>query len=169
MKIFEKNKSNGLLALAAQQAPQSTPAASQPVTAPASAPVAFGGSGIRQMGFKNVSDGKKVTGFQVPVCNSYYRGTYLALTEYFEVTVDGEKFAKDKITCTIGSETLTQDKLAGSKIHWPFMEPIILNVNKPGGLKPGLHQVSVEYPQWISYMPTPRSVRKFSAKLAITI
>jgi hypothetical protein len=125
--------------------------------------------GIIQMGFKNVSDGKKVTGFQVPVVNTYYRGTYVALTESFDVTVNGEKFPRESITCTFGDTTLTQDQLAGSKVRWAYTEPVILTVNKPGGLKPGLYTVEVEYPQRISYMPNPRSVRKMTAKLAIAI
>jgi hypothetical protein len=125
--------------------------------------------GIIQMGFKNVSDGKKITGFQVPVVNTYYRGTYVALTESFDVTVNGEKFPRESITCTFGDTTLTQDQLAGSKVRWAYTEPVILTVSKPGGLKPGLYTVEVEYPQRISYMPNPRAVRKFTAKLAISI
>ncbi|MBN1158791.1 MAG: hypothetical protein JXA61_05375, partial [Bacteroidales bacterium] len=67
--------------------------------------------GILQLGFKNVFKGKEPTGFQVPLVNEYYRGTRVSLTEGFDVTVDGETFPRDKVTCTFGTTTLTQDQL----------------------------------------------------------
>ena len=62
--------------------------------------------GILQTGFKNVKQGNRITGFQVPVVNSYYRGTCITLTEGFDVTVDGETYPRDQVTCTFGSITL---------------------------------------------------------------
>jgi hypothetical protein len=164
-------KSNGLLAMAAQTppAPQTAQAAPAAPAAPAATPAGLFGTGLRQSGFCNVFENGKATGFQVAVVNSYYRGTYASLTEYFDVTVDGEKFPRESITCTFEGTTITQDKLDGSKLRWPYTEPCILTVSKPGGLKPGLHEVTVEYPQRISYMPNPRSVRKLTAKLAIGV
>ena len=123
--------------------------------------------GILQTGFKNVKRGNRITGFQVPLVNSYYRGTYLSLTDGFDVTVDGETFPRDQVTCTFGSLTITQDELEGSMERWQFLEPAILTVNKAGGLKPGLHEVKVVVPQRISYMPTIPVVRTFEAKLAV--
>jgi hypothetical protein len=85
------------------------------------------------------------------------------------VTVDDEKFAREDITCTFDGTTITQDQLDGSKLRWPYTKPCILTVKKPGGLAPGLHIVTVEYPQRISYMPNPRSIRRFSAKVCIAV
>ena len=123
--------------------------------------------GILQTGFKNVKQGNRITGFQVPLVNSYYRGTYVSITEGFDVTVDGETFPRDQVTCTFGSVTLAQDELEGSRERWQFLEPVILTVKKAGGIKPGLHEVKVVVPQRISYMPTIPSVRTFEAKLAV--
>ena len=123
--------------------------------------------GILQTGFKNVFRGNTATGFQVPVVNSYYRGIYVSLIEGFDVTIDGETFPRDQVTCTFGSTTLSQDELEGSMERWQFNEPVILTVNKPGGLTPGLHDVQVVAPQRISYMPTIPTLRSFEAKLAI--
>jgi hypothetical protein len=124
--------------------------------------------GILQTGFKNVKQGNRITGFQVPVVNSYYRGTYISLTEGFDVTVDGEAFPRDKVTCTFGSTTLTQDKLNGNKGRWQFLEPVILTISKEGGLKPGFHEIKVVYMQRISYMPSAmQKAKNFEAKLAI--
>ena len=106
--------------------------------------------GILQLGFKNVKQGNQITGFQVPLVNSYYRGTYVSLTEGFDVTVDGETFPRDKVTCNFGSTTLKQDQLEGSKERWQYLEPVILTVSKPGGLKPGLHDINISYEEMVN-------------------
>jgi len=123
--------------------------------------------GILQFGFKNVFGGNTATGFQVKVVNSYYRGTYISLTEGFDVTVDGETFPREQVTCTFGELTLSHDELEGSKERWQYLEPVTLTVSKPGGLKPGIHEVKVDIPQRISYMPTIPAMRLFTANIAI--
>ena len=56
----------------------------------------------------------------------------------FEVTVDGEKFPKDRVTVTIGGKTYTQEDMTKiGNVQWPNYEAAILTVTKPGGLKPG--------------------------------
>jgi hypothetical protein len=135
----------------------------------ASGPAGFFGIGIRQTGFKNIVENGSVTGFQVQVVNGYYRGTYAALYDYFDVTVDGEKFPRESITCTFETGTITQDKLYGSKLRWPYTEPCILTVKNPGGLAPGFHNVTVDFLQRISYMPIPRQITTFSAKLVMVV
>ena len=130
--------------------------------------------GILQLGFKNTFKGNQATGFQVPVLNEYYRGTRVSLTEGFDVTVDGETFPREQVTCTFGTTTLTQDQLdSNSDLIWQYLEPVILNVSKPGGLAPGLHEVKVSFGQRISYMPPALNLeagtRTYTAKLAVAI
>lgn len=127
---------------------------------------------ILQLGFKNVFKGNQATGFQVPVVNEYYRGTAVSLTEGFDVTVDGETFPREQVTCTFGNTTLAQDQLdSSSDIFWQYLEPVILTVNKPGGLTPGLHEIKVSFGQRISYMPPALNmeagIRTYTAELAI--
>ena len=123
--------------------------------------------GILQLGFKNVFRSNTATGFQVKVVNNYYRGTYISLTEGFDVTVDGESFPRDLVSCTFGDQALSQDELEGNRGRWQFMEPVTLTVTKPGGLKPGIHEVKVDIPQRISYMPIIPVMRSFTANIAI--
>ena len=125
--------------------------------------------GILQFGFKNVFRGNTAIGFQVKVINNYYRGTYISLTEGFDVTVDGVTFPRDQVACTFGELTLSQNELEGSRERWQFMEPVTLTVNKPGGLKPGIHEVHVDIPQRISYMPVIPVIRSFTAKVALVM
>jgi hypothetical protein len=102
---------------------------------------------IQTRGFMNV-DG----GFQVTVRCPYYRGIWASLLEGAELTVDGETFAD--VHWTLGGKTYTIDELAESvDLRWPFEEPAILTVDKPGGLEAGLHDVEVAIAWRWSYIP----------------
>ena len=76
---------------------------------------------------------------------------------------------RDKVTCTFETATITQDKLDDSKLRWPYLEPCILTVSRHGGLAPGFHNVEVEFLQRISYMPIPRQITTFKAKLVMVV
>lgn len=130
-----------------------------------SQPVQFN---ILDRGFKNVVQNGQVTGFQLEVLSGYYRGVYLTLVEGFEVTVDGESFKRDQVKCTFGSRTYSQDELENlADARWQWDEPAILNVSKPGGLKPGMHDVQVVVKIRVSYMPVQPSVYTFKAMVPL--
>ena len=119
-------------------------------------------------GFKNVTQNGQATGFQLALLSGYYRGVYLTLVESFEVTVDGEVFRRDQIRCTFGNRTYTQDELEKmSDARWQYSEPAILTVSKPGGLKPGMHDVQVVVKIRVSYMPVQPSVYTFQARMPL--
>jgi Domain of unknown function (DUF6379) len=104
---------------------------------------------IQTKGFRNV-DG----GFQVAVRCPYYRGIWASLIEGAELTVDGETFGRDSIRWTLRGETSTTAELAEkADTRWPFEEPAILTVDRPGGLEPGLHDVEVAVTWRWSYIP----------------
>jgi hypothetical protein len=72
----------------------------------------------------------------------------------FDVSVDGEKFPRDQITVTIGGKTYTQEAMTKiADVQWPVSEAAILTVAKPGGLKPGVHEVEIGWGHAASYMP----------------
>jgi hypothetical protein len=104
---------------------------------------------IQTRGFRNV-DG----GFQVTVRCPYYRGIWASLLEGATVTVDGEVFAADDVRWTLGATTYTRVQLAEAvDDRWPFEEPAVLTVARPGGLEPGLHEVEVAITWRWSYIP----------------
>jgi hypothetical protein len=108
---------------------------------------------IQTKAFKNVGEGDP-SGFQLAVRCPYYRGIWASLLEGAEVTVDGETFASDNIRWTLDGTTSTLDELAESAdARWPFEEPALLTVDKPGGLAPGLHDVEVSITWRWSYIP----------------
>lgn len=107
---------------------------------------------IQMRGFRNVKENGKIVGFQVRYRSAYYRGIWLSLCKGFEVTVDGEKFPREKIKVTVGGKTYTQDEMTKiGNVQWPNYEAAILTVEKPGGLKPGVHEVQIAYHHRISY------------------
>jgi Domain of unknown function (DUF6379) len=104
---------------------------------------------IQTKGFKNV-DG----GFQVAVRCPYYRGIWASLVEGVELIVDGESFAAHSVRWTLGGRSYATAELAGdTEARWPFEEPAILTVDRPGGLEPGLHEVEVAITWRWSYIP----------------
>ena len=125
--------------------------------------------GILQFGFKNVYEGDKAVGFQVKIRNtSHYMGVYASQIESFDVKVDGETFTRDKIRCTLGTTTLSQNEFNGSKVHWDYIEPATLTVSKPGGLQPGLHNVEVNMILRIYWNLISKGlIGDYSAKIAI--
>ena len=52
---------------------------------------------ILDRGFKNIHQDGKITGFQVLVKDSYYRGIYIPIIDSFDVTVDGETLMRDQV------------------------------------------------------------------------
>jgi sugar phosphate isomerase/epimerase len=109
---------------------------------------------IRQHGFHNISGPGGVTGFQLLVQSPYYRGVWFSLIEGVDVTVDGETFDNSKTRFKLGERTYTWAEMEtiGDKL-WPWLEPATVIVDKPGGLKPGVHDVAVVIKIRISYMP----------------
>lgn len=108
---------------------------------------------IQQKGFANVG-GEAPTGFQVTVRCPYYRGIWASLLEGAELTVDGETFGTNDVRWTLGGRTFASDELAeATDARWPFEEPAILTVDRPGGLEPGVHDVEVSITWRWSYIP----------------
>ena len=103
-------------------------------------------------GFQNVFEKGSVVGFQIKVRITYYRGVYLSLIGGFDVTIDGEAFQRDQMRFTIGGRTYSFAELAKVEdVQWPFGEPATLTILKPGGLKPGIHDVQVSETIRVSY------------------
>ena len=109
---------------------------------------------VQQRGFHNIYKDGVVVGFQVRYRSTYYRGIWLSMSTGFEVTVDGETFPKDRVTVTIGGKTYTQEAMTKiGNLQWPNYEAAILTVTKPGGLRPGVHDVAVAWGHRTSYIP----------------
>lgn len=124
--------------------------------------------------FKNVKNEKdQITGFQIGVRITYYRGVFLALIKNFEVTVDGVTYKKGDMTFTVNGHTYTFDEMIGKvDEHWEFGDVAILTINKPDGLAKGEHDVTVVEEIRVCYglMPVPiHNSAKWNKKLSINV
>jgi len=109
---------------------------------------------IQSVGFRNISEGGKVTGFQVKIRLPYYRGVFLSQVKVGSIVVDGEEITKDHILWRLnGSDYTWQEMLKAGNVHWNPLELVTLVVDKPGGLAQGYHDLKYSYACTHSYMP----------------
>ncbi|MBS5522687.1 MAG: hypothetical protein KHX56_10500, partial [Clostridiales bacterium] len=80
----------------------------------------FGNSIICEQGFKNIYENGEITGFQVRVRISYYRGIWLSLLDGYDIIVDGESFTSDDVSFSLDGETFYEIKNLGkyTDIRW---------------------------------------------------
>src|SRR5262245_15800084 len=104
--------------------------------------------------FKNVIQGGQVTGFQVGMRLPYYRGIVLSLIGKTDLIVDGEAIPSESMTVTISGKTFSLSELENEPVvKWEFGDVGILNVDLPGGLRPGTHTLELRQHLKISYVP----------------
>lgn len=109
---------------------------------------------IQSRGFRNISEGGQIVGFQVPVRLLHYRGVWLSQLRPATVTVDGVKFENEDIVWVIDGKPYAQAELKDyPDVQWSSLTPAILRVRKPGGLALGIHDVEVEFAYSTSYLP----------------
>ena len=121
-------------------------------------------------GFRNVKRNNQIIGFQIMVRIPYYQGIFLPKLGNYEVEVDGEKFGVDKMLFTVGRGTYTFEETAkADDVRWEYGDPMILTILKPGGLKPGTHDVYVSQRVMPSYSGPRGSGNSISRKITLVI
>lgn len=121
-------------------------------------------------GFRNVKQNNQIIGFQVLAKIAYYRGIFLPLIGDFEITVDGEKFTAMQMNFRIGHNTFSFDELAlAEDVHWDFGKPLTIIVLKPGGLKPGLHDITLVQTIKPSYTGEQGRTSTITKKMSLVI
>jgi hypothetical protein len=119
---------------------------------------------IQSAGFRNVGD-PRPTGFQVRVRSPYYRGVWANLIEEPSVTVDGETYDGAGVTWGLPRGDYTFAQLQESTdLRWPLEHAAVLTVPRPGGLTPGLHDVSVTLRMRMSYIPDELQPQAWTAQ-----
>lgn len=109
---------------------------------------------IQSVGFRNIVENGKVTGFQLRIRLPYYRGVFLSQIRPGTLTVDGEKFDRKDIVWNIKGEDFTMDQMKSDfQTHWAVDKPAVLKVKKEGGLSQGYHDVEYGFCFTSSYMP----------------
>ena len=109
---------------------------------------------IQSVGFRNITEGNDIIGFQFKVRLPYYRGVFLSQIRPGTLYVDGERFEKEDIIWNIKGEDYTyQEMKLDFQTHWAVTEPAVLKVRKKGGLSQGYHDLTYGFCFTSSYMP----------------
>lgn len=109
---------------------------------------------ICEYGFKNTSQGNKLTGFQFNACLPYHRGLGLSMYENLRIKVDGHEIPRDAIQITLHGSTYSLDEMETEyEDRWNFGEIGTVSVQKPGGLNAGEHKLEAQAFLRISYIP----------------
>ena len=104
--------------------------------------------------FKNVIRDGKIVGFQIGERLPYYRGVVLSLLGETKLTIDGELIPPERIILTISGKTLPITEAENEPvIKWEFGDVGILTVDKPDGLKPGRHKLTLYQHVKTPYIP----------------
>lgn len=109
---------------------------------------------ICEDGFRNVSVGDKVTGFELNARLPYYRGLGISMIEDLAIKVDGVEIPRQAIRVTLHGNTYSLDEMEQEyDDRWEFGEKGLITVDKPGGLTPGKHEIELSPSLRISYLP----------------
>src|SRR3712207_6257056 len=101
---------------------------------------------VQSVGFRNVREGGRVTGFQVRLRMPSYRGMGASLIDGVAVRVGVlVDVGHDVPLWTFAGRSYTLQELWDSGgVRWPLEEAAIVTVPHPGGLPEGTHEVSIE-------------------------
>ncbi|WP_346698922.1 DUF6379 domain-containing protein [Catenibacillus scindens] len=109
---------------------------------------------IQSVGFRNIKENGKITGFQFKIRLPYYRGIFLSQLRPGTLYVDGEKVDREDIIWNINGQDHTFEEMKSNmKDHWATTTPAILKVPKEGGLSQGYHDLTYGFCFTSSYMP----------------
>ncbi|MDE8588199.1 C-glycoside deglycosidase beta subunit domain-containing protein [Arthrobacter sp. NQ4] len=110
---------------------------------------------IQSAGFRNVTEGGRVTGFQFRVRMPSYRGMAASLVDGVAVRVGNlVDVGPDVPLWTFGGRTFTLPELWASEgVRWPLEEAAVITVPFDGGLPQGVHELSIELRLRMSYIP----------------
>lgn len=94
---------------------------------------------IQSVGFRNIKEDGKITGFQMKIRLPYYRGIFLSQLRPGTLFVDGERFEKEEIIWNIDGEDYSYEEMKSDyKTHWAVTKPAVIKVKKPGDLVKGI-------------------------------
>jgi sugar phosphate isomerase/epimerase len=110
---------------------------------------------IQAVGFRNVRDGDRVTGFQFRVRMPSYRGMAASLIDGIAVKVGHHvDVGPDVPLWTFGGRTYPLAELWESDgVRWQLEDAAVVTVPFDGGLPDGVHEISIELRLRMSYIP----------------
>lgn len=106
---------------------------------------------------RNISEGGRVTGFQLETLITYYRGIPLSMVHEVALVVDGTEVSREQIVISPnGTDWFTLDEAETVTGHrWEYGTPLYVRVRRPGGLAPGEHEITLRLKIRVAYIPVP--------------
>jgi len=99
---------------------------------------------IQEKPITNFAIGGKIRGYQVRIRQANYRGGYLSCIDGLEVTVDGERVPEEAMTFCVNDKRFSIGELPDMyKEYWYVLDEAVIEVDRPGGLPAGEHEVEV--------------------------
>ncbi|NDY91860.1 C-glycoside deglycosidase beta subunit domain-containing protein [Ideonella livida] len=109
---------------------------------------------VQSRGFANTGPQGARTGFELLLRLPSYRGLRASLVDGVDVTVDGERFDHTLNHYVLQGRRLDLAALReASDLRWPLDQPACIQVDRPGGLAAGVHEVTVGVRIRQSYIP----------------
>lgn len=109
---------------------------------------------VQSVGFRNTGPQAARTGFEFRLRLPSYRGLRASLIDGVDVTVDGESFDHTRNLLVIGDTVLDLAALReATELRWPLDQAATVRVARPGGLTPGVHDITVGVRVRQSYIP----------------
>lgn len=126
---------------------------------------------IQSVGFRNITEGGRVTGFQFRVRMPSYRGMAASLIDGIAVKVGNLVDVGPGVPLwTFGGRTYTLAELWESDgVRWPLEEAAVVTVPYDGGLPQGVHNLTMELRLRMSYIPVEHQPTIHRASRSITL
>lgn len=126
---------------------------------------------IQSVGFRNVREGDRITGFQLRLRMPSYRGMAASLIDGVAVRVgDLVDVPADVPLWTLQGRTHTLAELWESDdLRWPLEDAAIITVPHEGGLPDGVHEVSIELRLRMSYIPQEHQPSTYNVTRHVTL
>lgn len=111
---------------------------------------------------KNFKLDGKIAGFELKTNITYYRSIPLSMVNDIRVQVDGVEVPRKSIVCSVDEiDWFTLDEMETVTTYkWEYGEPLIIRVQKEGGLPKGTHEVALDVVTRTAYIPVPLAGRK---------
>jgi sugar phosphate isomerase/epimerase len=126
---------------------------------------------LQSIGFRNVREGDRVTGFHLRLRMPSYRGMAASLIDGVAVRVgDLVDVGPDVPLWTLQGKTYTLQQLWDSEgARWPLEDAAVITVPFEGGLPEGVHEVSIELRLRMSYIPIEHQPSTYRETRRITL
>ena len=126
---------------------------------------------IQSVGFRNVRENGRITGFQLRLRMPSYRGMTASLIDGVAVRVGNlVDVAADVPLWTLQGKNYTLQQLWDSDgVRWPLEDAAIVTVPFDGGLPDGVHEVSIDLRLRMSYIPVEHQPSTYKVTKHVTL